>query len=482
MIRGGCFPCETRLQITSYAMSSAGEEAVVRIIIVGAGEVGFHIARRLAVENKEVIVIDKNPAALKKVSESTDVQTFEGSGCSPRVLQEAGVAGGDILLAVTDSDEINIMACVYAGKLADDITLLARVRGEDYTQYKHLITEGEPGIHRIINPDQEVVDSVLRLMSVPGAVEINEFAAGKIRLIGVRLPVGSPVVGRQLFDLRDVIGELGVVIAALVRNDELIIPTGEDVINGSDTVYFACDIRDQDEILKRFGIRPAPIKTVFIVGGGNIGYKLAKSLDNKFYHTRLLDANPERCGFLAEQLNRPIVLQGDARDQDLLREENVGELDLVISVTGDEETNILACLLAKNLGARETITRINNFAYMPLIEPIGIDHLVCPRLSAINSILHFIRRGKVMSTASIKGEDAEALEAIAQDHSSVVGKPLKDIKFPKGALILCFQRGDEVVIPRGDTVIEPNDRLVIISTRQNITKVEKALDVKVEFF
>ncbi|MEF2144516.1 MAG: Trk system potassium transporter TrkA [Desulfovibrionaceae bacterium] len=454
----------------------------MRIIIIGAGEVGFHIAGRLALENKEVVVIDKNAVALKKVSEATDVQTFEGSGCSPRVLEEAGVAGADIVLAVTDSDEINILACVYASKLAGKATLLARVRDEDYTEYKGLITESAPGISRLINPDQEVVDAILRLMSVPGAVEINEFAGGKIRLIGVRLPENSPIIGKRLAGLREVTGNVGVVIAALVRNDKLIIPGGEDIIEKTDIVYFACDIKDQDDILDLFALRSEPIKSVFIVGGGNIGFKLAKSLDNKFYHTRMLDKDPARCGYLSEHLNRPIVLQGDGRDQELLREENVGDLDMVISVTGNEETNILACLLAKKMGARQTITRINNFAYMPLIQPIGIDHLVCPRLSAINSILHFIRRGQVISTASIKGEDAEALEAIAQENSSVVGKPIMDLKFPKGALILCFQRGDEVVIPRGDTIIQPNDRIVILSTRANISKVEQALDVTMEFF
>ncbi len=219
-----------------------------------------------------------------------------------------------------------------------------------------------------------------------------------------------------------------------------------------------------------------------IVGGGNVGSLLARALDNKKYHTRLLDHDAERCDFLSEKLDRVIVLHGDGTDQDLLKEENVGDLDMVISVTGDEEMNILSCLLAKNLGARKTITRINNFAYIPLIQPIGIDHLVCPRLSAINSILHFVRQGKVISAVSIKGEEAEALEAIAQEKSGIVGKPIMDLNLPKGTLILCFQRGDEVIIPTGLTVIEPNDRLLIISTHKNIPKIEKALTTKLELY
>lgn len=454
----------------------------MRIIIVGAGEVGFHISRRLAVENKEVVVIDCSSEALKRIAEATDVQTVEGSGCSPEVLADAGVERADIILAVTDSDEVNILSCFFANSLSPKATKLARIRDVDYTSHADLLTGDGLNITKIINPDQEVVNSILRLMSVPGAVEINEFAQGKIRLIGINLPAQSPLIGTKLLHLRERIGDVPLVIAAIVRDNTLIIPSGADEVRQGDVVYLAYDIKDQETILERLGITAEPVRKVLIVGGGNIGYKIAKSLDNKYYHTRILDKDPERCSWLSENLDRPIVLLGNGTDQEVLSQENVGDLDLVIAVTGNEETNILTCVLAKSLGTKSTITRINNFAYMPLIDPIGIDHLVCPRLSAINSLLHFIRRGQVISTASIKGEEAEALEAIALENSEIVGKPIMDLGFPRGCLVLCFQRGDEVVIPRGDTVIEPQDRLIILSTRQNISKVEKALDVKMEFF
>jgi len=399
-------------------------------------------------------------------------------------LEDAGIARADIFLAVTDSDEINLIACFFANMLGGEkVTKLARIRGSMYTNYKGLLMDKGAGITKIINPDEEVVNSVLRLMSVPGAVEINEFAGGKIRLIGMKLPDESPIMGMQLMHLRDRIGEdLGLVIAALVRDGELIIPSGLDEVKKGDIVYFVCDIRDQDEIVERLGIDTGPVREVMIIGGGNIGYKLAKALDNKYYHTRLLENREKRCRFLSERLDRPIVLMGDSTDQDILREENIQDMDMVIAVTGDEETNILTCLLAKSLGAKRTVTRVNNFGYMPLIEPIGIDYVVCPRQSAINSLLHFIRRGRIISSVNIRGEEAEALEVIAVEGSPIVGKEVKDINFPRGCLILCFQRGDEVVIPRGDTVIEPEDKLIIISTRQNIPKVEKVLTTSVEFF
>jgi len=443
----------------------------VRIIIIGAGEVGYHLAQRLAVEDKEVLVIDKSADALRKLAESSDVQTIQGSGSSPEILEQAGIAEADILLAVTDSDEINLICCFFANMLSSKVTKLARIRSSMYTNYKHLLTGEGAGITKIINPDEEVVNSILRLMSVPGAVEINEFADGKIRLIGINLPDESPAVGIRLMQLREIMGDdLRVVIAALVRDGELIIPRGGDRIKQGDVVYFACDILDQEEVLLRLGIQVDPVRTVMILGGGNIGYKLAKALDNKFFHTRVLENRQKRCEFLSERLDRPIVLMGDSTDQEILREENIQDMDMVIAVTGDEETNILSCLLAKSLGAKRTVTRVNNFGYMPLIEPIGIDYVVCPRLSAINSLLHYIRRGKIISTVSIKGEQAEALEAIALEDSPIVGKAIMDLDLPRGCLVLCFQRKDAVVIPRGDTVIEPQDRLLIISTRANIPR------------
>lgn len=455
----------------------------MRIIIIGAGEVGYHIAQRLAVENKEVVVVDLDADSLRKLAEVSDVQTIRGSGSSPKILEDAGIAQADILLAVTDSDEINLIACFFANMLNPSMTKLARVRHEMYTSYKHLLGEDGAGITKIINPDEEVVNSVLRLMSVPGAVEINEFAEGKIRLIGMYLPDESPMVGVKLMQLRERIGaDVGFVIAALVRDDELIIPSGLDSVQKGDIVYFVCDIRDQDEILSRIGIDSEPVREVMIIGGGNIGFKLAKALDNKYYHTRLLESRQKRCEFLSERLDRPIVLMGDSTDQEILREENIQDMDMVIAVTGDEETNILTCLLAKSLGAKRTVTRVNNFGYMPLIQPIGIDYVVCPRQAAINSLLHFIRRGRIISSVNIRGEAAEALEVVANEDSPIVGKAVMDINFPRGCLILCFQRGDEVIIPRGNTVVKPGDRLIIISTRQNIPKVEKVLTAKVEFF
>ena len=454
----------------------------MRILIVGAGEVGFHIAQRLACENKDVVVIDTNPEALKRVAEQLDVQTVNGSGSSPSVLEGAGIKTAEMLLAVTDSDETNLIACFFGHVLSPGVHKVARFRDKEYTQFHSALPKGVLNISTVINPDDEVVKTVLRMLSVPGALEINEFADGRITMIGMRLPDDSPLAGTRMMHLRERTGDARVIFAAIIRDERLIIPTGRDTLQGGDIVYFVSDAPSLPKMLGFFGAKAQPIKDVLIIGGGNLGLKLAQQLEKGRYHVKLVDRSPEQGLKLSEVLNKTIVLAGDGTDQEFLTEENAGTMDAVLALTGDEETNILSCLLAKRMGARKTVARINKFAYMPLVQAIGLDHFVSPRLSAINSILHHIRRGKVLSTVSIKGEEAEAIEAVALEHSEIVGKPVKDLEFPRGAIILCILRGEEVLIPSGDFVIAPRDHIIILSTRPAVPCVERKLSVKLEQF
>ncbi len=451
----------------------------MKIIIVGCGEVGFHIAQRLAQENKQVVIIDRKDEALKRLAEYSDVQTIQGSGSSPRVLDEAGIADADILLAVTDSDETNIIACFFANVIAPDTLKLARIRNDEYTLYRDALSKDFLNIGMVINPEVEVIKTIDRLVTVPGASEYIEFADGKVVMVGIRVEQG-PLVGTPLPELRERMGGISVIVGAIVRQEQLIIPTGLDSIQGDDLVYFVCEKKDLHAIRTACACDYGSIRDVLIIGGGNIGIKVASLFEMRGYHTKLVDHDEERCRVLAEKLNKTIVLYGDGTDQDFLKEENVGSMDVVVSVTGDEETNILTSLLSKNLGAKRTITRINKTAYLPLVRAIGIEHSVSPRLSAVNSILHYVRQGKVLTSVSIKGDEAEALEAIAQDNSDIVNKPLHSLDFPKGALILCIIRGDHVIVPRGDSVIQPQDRIIILSTRKTVSRVEQALMVKLE--
>lgn len=455
----------------------------MKVIIIGAGEVGFHIARRLSAESKEVVVIDSCPDALRRITEYLDVQTIEGSGSNPAILEAAGIANADVVLAVTDSDEVNIIACTFAKALAPEIVKLARIRKDEYIDFQAKHGKDVLHIDKIINPDVEVVKTIERLISLPDAEEINEFADGHVKLIGLNVSDDSPVIGCELMNIRSLVGGLDLIIAAIVRGEELIIPSGVDVIQTGDLVYFVCRDEDLPTIMKHFGSHFRPIKDVLIIGGGDIGLRLAQQLEQmKHLHVKLIDKNSDSCEDLAQILDKTLVLRGDGTDQELLQEENVTGMDMVISLTGDEETNILTSLLAKNLGAARAVTRIDKFAYFPLVRAIGIENTISPRLSAVNSILQYMRKGKVISAASIKGEEAEALEAVALEHTDIVGKAVVDLRLPKGALILALVRNDEVIFPTGDTVIHPNDRILLLSTAKNIARVEKRLTVKLESF
>jgi trk system potassium uptake protein TrkA len=454
----------------------------VRVIIVGAGEVGFHIASRLSLENKDVVLIDKNAQAVRRVSENLDVQVIEGSGSSPGILEQAGVRGADILLAVTNSDETNLVASLFASVLSPTTTKVARIRSEEYLNYADTLKKPPYSIDVVINPEAEAVKTILRLFEVPGAVDSGEFAGGRIKVIAIRIEADSPVAGTKLVDLREKAGNKKILVAAINRNDHLIIPSGKDTILAGDVVYFVSEEKELSNSLSIFGKQAKPFKKILIVGGGNLGAKLAKALEEYPVHTRLIELDRNRCSKLAESLKKVVVLQGDGSDQQLLREENIQDMDLVATLTQDDETNILISLLAEQMGARKTVTRVSKFSYLALLSAVGLEKVVSSRLAAVNSILQYVRRGHVLSAMTLKGEEAEVLEAVALETSDIVDKPIRHISFPKGALVVAILRGDKVIVPTGDSVILPQDRIIIFATRNAIPQVEKALMVKLEYF
>jgi trk system potassium uptake protein TrkA len=454
----------------------------LKIVIVGAGEVGFHIASRLAIENKDVVVIDKNADALRRVSDNLDVQVLQGSGSSPAILSEAGLKSADILLAVTDSDETNLVSCLVSNIISPTTKKLARLRDADFDAHYDHFRKHAPHIDTVINPEIEVVKTIDRLMKFPGAVDVAEFVDGRIKIVGVYLDNDARLAGARLVDLPAKTGDVRLLIAAVVREDKLIIPRGNDRLLPGDLVYFISEVEKLPDMLSIFDKHAQPPRRVLIIGGGRIGLRLASLLDNEPIHCKIIEIQPDRCTLLAEKLNRVVVLCGDGSDQNLLAEENIQNVDMVITLTNDEETNILTSLLAKRMGAQKAITRISRFSYFNLMSTIGIELVVSSRLSAINSILQHIRKGKVISAVSIKGEQAEVMEAVALETSGIVDKPLKDISFPKDAMVAGIIRGSQIIIPSGDSVIMPNDRIIIFATQQAVPKVEKILAVKLEYF
>ena len=454
----------------------------MKIIIIGTGEVGYHIAHRLSLENKDVVVIDTDDEAVRRVSENIDVQAICGSGSSPSILEEAGIREAEILLAVTDSDETNLIACLMTDLLSSSTKKLARIRNADFDAYHGVFKESAPRIDTIINPEIEVVRSIEQYMSVPGAGDVGEFENGRVKFVGIRLKPDTPMVGLRLSEISEAINRPSPLIAAILRSEEMIIPRGNDRLLEGDMVYFISETDNLMEILKLFDKQSEPVRRVLIVGGGRIGFRLAERLEEDSIYTKIIEKDENRCSFLAEKLDQTVVLHGDGTDQVILEQEGIRDMDVVVTLTVEEQTNVLASLLAKQLGARKTITRINSFRYLPLMSTIGIEQVVSPRLSAINTILRHIRRGKVLSAVSLKGEQAEVIEAVAMETSEIVGKPLKEISFPKGVLVTIIIRDERITIPSGDSVIHPGDRVIIFGSRQAVPQIEKILAVKLEYF
>lgn len=452
----------------------------MKIIIVGAGEVGFHIARRLSQENHDVALIDKDAHHIKRVGENLDVQAFLGSGTSPGILKVAGINEADLLVAATDSDETNLMACLMAKTLNPYLIKVARVRNEEYLQEGELFSRELLGIDHVINPQSEMVNTIQSIMEIPGASEVIDFVGGRVKLIGFLVAGDSPFVDRKLLSFGELRGK--VLVGAIVRGEQVVIPHGEDMVRAGDLVYVIVHKAELDEALEFLGIKQEASRRVIIVGGGQTGAALAKKMDRAKTNVKIIEEDSAKCAGLSEVLDHVIVINGDGTDRHLLEEENIRDIDFLVAVTGDEASNILMSLLAKGLGAKKTITRISRLSYLPLMSAIGIDTVVSARLSAAKAILQHIRPGKIISVAPLKGEHAEAIEAEALETSDIVNTPLSKVKMPKGTLVGAIVREDEIIIPRGDTVIRPKDRLIIFTLREAVPKLEKLLTVKLEYF
>lgn len=452
----------------------------MRIIIVGAGEVGFHIAQKLSEENQDVFLIDKDQEKVRRITENLDVQVILGSGTSPDTLRNSGIEDAQMLVAATDSDEVNLIACLLARHLNPYIVKLARVRNPEYLKEKDLFGQDLLSVEQIINPESVMVETIRDLMMVPGASDVINFVDGRVKLVGVTVKPDSPFVGRQLLSFKGMEGKL--LLGAIVRGEQVIIPHGEDTLEANDMVYVVVRSDELPAVFRKLDIKDEGLRRVIIVGAGETGTALATFFDKTKINVKIIEKDNQRCTSLAETLERVIVINGDGSDKSLLQEENISDCDFMVAVTGDEDSNVLMSILAKGLGAKKTITRISKLSYIPLVSALGIDTVVSPRLSAIRAILQHIRKGKIISVAPLKGEHAEAIEAEALESSDLVNLPLSKVKFPKGSLVGAIVRNDEIIIPLGDSVIKPKDRLIIFTLQKEVPKLEKLLTVKLEYF
>ncbi len=447
---------------------------VDKIIILGAGEVGLQLAKRLSTEGKAVVVIDHKQERLDNITKSVDVQTLLGSGSSPSILKEAGISDATCFLAVTNNDEVNLVACLFANHIAPDAVILARINNQEYSDYIDILNGCHLNIHLMVNPENEVVNSIDRLLSLPGSQDFAQFAKGKLCMVAYYME-NEILVNTKLLEFRKVCPYNGIMVAAIIRNNKLIIPKGNDYILKGDLVYFAFHKNAQQDFLSLIGRNESFFRSACIVGGGKVGTHLAEVFEQKHIKVKVIDNDYETCQDLAGKLHDSFILHGDATDKSLLMEEDIGKMDVIVAVTSDEETNILACLLAKNLGAKTTVARINKFAYMPIIQHIGIDHSVSTRLAAVNGFLNYLRRGNIVATASVAGDTADVIEARLSKKSPFINQALKNISLPARVILLSVARGDEIFIPNGETVFQENDHIIFLGDQKEIHKIDNLL-------
>jgi trk system potassium uptake protein TrkA len=453
----------------------------VKIIILGAGQVGRTAAYNLARESdNEVTVVDINDDVLRNLQDRLDIRTVSGNAAHPSVLEAAGAADAEILVALTSSDEVNMLACQVAHTLFRTPTKIARIRAADYTNRENLYGETGLAVDMWISPEQLVTDYVAQLIHYPGALQVLDFADGKVRLVGVRARRGGSLVGQKLRALKEHIPNTEARVAAIYREGRGIVPQGDTVIEHGDEVFFLAASRDINLVMKEMRRAEDPVRRVVIAGGGNIGLRLASQLE-KNNSVKLIERDPRRARRVSEVLTNSIVLSGDAADEELLLEENIDSADVFVALTNSEEANILSAMLAKRLGAHKVMALINKPSYAELMESGSLDIAISPQTVTIGSLLAHVRRGDVVRVHSLRRGAAEAIETVIHGEASssrVVGRRIEDVPLPEGTTIGALVRGEDVIIAHHDTVLEADDHVILFLTdRRQVEAVQQLFQV-----
>lgn len=457
----------------------------MNIIILGAGQVGGTLAENLVREENDITVIDTNPNKLRDLQNHLDISTVVGSAAHPSTLIQAGAENADMLIAVTNSDEVNLVACQVAQRLFRTPTKIARIRTDAYQERGEvLFAENGFAIDVLISPEQLVTDLVTSLIEYPGALQVLDFADGKVRLVALRPQENGPLLGKTLAHLRYFTPQYQARVVAIFRNNRAMVLDDDLVIELNDEVFFIAPTQHILDVMSALRRLDNPYRRIIIAGGGNIGYRLAQDLENK-YQVKIIEHNSERSKHLAQNLDKTTVLLGDATDRELLKSENIESTDVFCAVTNDDEVNIMSCLQAKKLGVRHAMALITRTAYVDLVEGSDIDTAISPQQATIGSILTHIRRGDIVHVHSLRRGAAEAIEVIAHGDSqtsNVVGRHLKELELPEDMVVGAIVRDQKVIIPEADTVFESDDHVIIfILDKQNIDEVERLFQVNVTF-
>jgi len=449
----------------------------VKIVILGAGQVGRSAAHSLSREEaNEVTVVDLDEDILRNLQDRLDIRTVAGNASYPSVLEAAGAPEADIIVALTNSDEVNMMACEIAYTLYRTPTKIARIRSAEYTNRAELFSDDALNVDVFISPEQLVTEYVERLIKYPGALQVLDFADGKVQLVGVRAFKGGPLVGQRLRELPEHLPKSEARVVAIYRAGRSVPPEGDTVIESGDEVFFLAARADIKKVMSELRKQDAPVKKVVIAGGGNIGFRLARALE-KTSQVKLIERDLRRARKASELLENAIVLNGDAADEELLIEENIDSADVFAALTNSEEANILSAMLAKRLGAHKVMALINKPSYADLMESGSIDIAISPQTITIGSLLAHVRRGDVVRVHSLRRGAAEALEAVVhgdENSSRVVGRRVEEIPLPDGTSIGAIVRGEEVMMAHHDTVVQADDHAILfLSDRRHLDAVER---------
>ena len=458
----------------------------MKVIVCGAGQVGYNIARHLALESNDVTVVDQSPELVRRINDNLDVNGIVGQASHPAVLDQAGARDSDMLIAVTATDEVNMVACQVAHSIFEVPTKIARIREQGYLSplWANLFFRDNMPIDVIISPEIEVARAVTRRLQVPGAFEMIPLVEDKVKLIGVRCDDDCPLVNTPLRQLTQLFPDLSIVIIGLMRDGQPIVPTSEDQMLPGDEVYFVVDSEQVGRAMAAFGHEETEARRLLIFGGGNIGFFLAQEIEREHHwvRTKIIESDRERAESIAGKLEKTMVIEGNVLDSEILEEAGVATTETVVAVTNDDETNILASLLAKRYGCQRAITLINKGTYENLINSLEIDVTVSPRNITVSTILQHIRRGRIHSVHTLREGFGELIEAEALETSELVGRPLKEVNLPSGVLLGAIVRDGQMICPGGSTVVEPHDRIVLFAAAEVIRKVEKMFSVQLEYF
>ncbi|MEM7101022.1 MAG: Trk system potassium transporter TrkA [Pseudomonadota bacterium] len=457
----------------------------MKILILGAGQVGGTLAENLAKEAFDITLVDHDAPRLQELADRLDIQTVTGWASNPDVLRQAGADDADILVAVTSSDEVNMVACQVCYSLFRTPTKIARIRSASYMSREGFFSKEHMPIDVLINPEQVVTRHIHELLKHPGALQVLDFADGRVQLVAMRAYYGGPLVGQALSFLAEHMPNADTRVAAIFRRGRAIIPKGDTVIEADDEVFFIAASEHIDSVMAELRKVERPFKRIMIAGGGNVGSSLAEALEAS-YAVKLLEFNGNRAKFLADSLSKTVVLQGDATDRELLLEENIEQCDAFCAVTNDDEVNIMSSLMAKRLGVRQVLTLISKPAYVDLVQGGDIDIAVSPQQATTSSLLSHVRRADVARVHSLRRGAAEAIEAIAhgdQRSSKVVGRRISEIDLPRGTTIGAIVRGSQVLIAHDDVVVESDDHVILfLIDKKEVRAVERLFQVGLAFF